>query len=349
MTLTEILASFEYLGSLLRQFGPECPDEKDPGLVSALHQAGQVNPWFTPENVSIAFRALGDGLTAGALEAWIAPYKSRLEQAPRSLTVGVVMAGNIPAVGFHDFLTVLVSGNKLLARLSSSDPVLLHAMAEVLIRFHPAWKERIQFTQERLSGFDAVIATGSSNTTLYFEQYFGKYPHIIRGHRNSVAVLTGRETDTELAGLADDIMLYFGMGCRSISKIHLPADYDFSGLIHALGRYTHFTDHSKYRNNYDYQKSVHLVAGLPFIDAGMLLLTESERLASPVAVVHYQPYRSSEELSRNLLPDRDGVQCISSSGAPGVPAIPLGMAQKPGLADYADGVDTLNFLLTQMG
>ena len=345
MELADRIKSFEFLGDRLRLYHESSTDPELRPLVDAADSAFAENPWFTPKHIRLALNSLGKTLDHDHLTNWLACYRDRLLQPVPQRRVGVVMAGNIPAVGFHDFLCVLISGHKFIGRLSSSDARLIPALASVLIEDCHAWQHDITFTTGRLEGFDTVIATGSDNTSRYFEFYFGKYPNIIRKNRNSVAILDGSEDPGTLERVADDIMCYFGLGCRSVSKVFVPAGYDFSPLIKALGKYQEFTNHNKYCNNYDYSKSVFLVNQVPFTDAGCLLFREDPALASRIAVLHYEYYQSPGEVQTFVETNRDLIQCVVSNAPfPFVSVLP-GDAQKPGLSDYADGVDTLNFLL----
>ena len=256
------------------------------------------------------------------------------------------MAGNIPAVGFHDFLCVLISGHKLNARLSSSDLFLLPALADILTCYLPEWQNNISFTIGKLDHFDAIIATGSNNTSRYFEFYFGKYPHLIRKNRNSIAILDGFENQEVVNKLADDIMLYFGMGCRSVSKIYVPEGYDFSLLIRNLDRYGNYANHHKYRNNYDYCKSIFLVDQIPFIDAGCLLLKEDNAIASRISVLHFEYYKAMNDVLQAIGENLTSIQCVVSNNTLPIQTVLPGEAQNPALWVYADDVDTLDFLLS---
>ncbi|MCX6305570.1 MAG: acyl-CoA reductase [Bacteroidetes bacterium] len=346
MNLADRIKSFEILGERLRSYHETLAD---PGL-SALAGASKIafarNPWLTPELVRIALNNLGKALSPENLSAWLAPYAGRLEQAHTQKRIGVVMAGNIPAVGFHDFLCVLISGNKIVAKLSSSDDQLLPAMATILTGHMPEWQEYITFTSGKLEHFDAIIATGSTNTSRYFEFYFGRYPHIIRKSRNSIAVLDGNESMIDLQHLADDIMLFFGMGCRSISKIYVPDGYDFSSLIEALGKYGFYADHHKYRNNYDYNKSIFLVSQVPFIDAGFLMLKEDQSISSRIGLLNYEYYSVPDKVAVAIAESSEAVQCVVSNMRLPFKTVPPGEGQNPALWDYADHLDTMEFLLS---
>jgi hypothetical protein len=294
----------------------------------------------------VALNNLGEALNEENLQKWLMPYQARIANTSPGKKIGVVMAGNIPAVGFHDFMCVLISGNTILAKLSSSDNMLLPAMAAILTNRQPEWLGKIEFSDGRLEHFDAIIATGSTNTSLYFERYFGKYPHIIRRNRNSIAVLTGSETDSELDYLADDIMLFFGMGCRSISKIYVPSGYDFAPLIAALGKYANYANHNKYRNNYDYNRSIFMVSQVPVIDTGFLLLKEDQSVTSRIAMLHYEFYTDVNDVVRDIADLSGSLQCVVCNTALPVNSLRPGEAQRPALWEYADGVDTLEFLLS---
>ena len=246
-------------------------------------------------------------------------------------------------VGFHDLLCVILSGNKAVVKLSSHDTVLLPFMVQELTEIAPEIGEFISFTQERLTDFEAVIATGSNNTARYFEYYFAGKPHIIRRNRNSVAILTGKETPKELYRLGEDIFRYFGLGCRSVSKLFVPRDYDFAPFFEAIYPYHTLLDHQKYINNYDYNKAVYLMSLCPLLENGFLLLKEDEKYASPIATLFYERYDDLTILSQRLEKERELLQCVV--GSKEIPeAIPFGQTQVPSLTDYADGVDTLAFL-----
>jgi len=323
--------------------GRQLANPHDPLLRQAALTARAENPWFTAEHVRHAMDSWASLLTLENLTEWVRPYRERMEKSNGPKTVGVVMAGNIPMVGFHDMLCVLISGNRLRAKLSAQDRKLLPAIASILISRDPEWQDFIAFEEGLMKGFDAIIATGSTNTTRYFEYYFGKYPNIIRGSRSSVAVLTGGETEEELAGLAADIFLYFGLGCRSVSRLLLPEGYDLARLDGPFRKYAHFYDHHRYRNNYDYHRSVYLVSQIRFYDGGFYLMKEDPSPASPVSVIHYGFYKDGQEAESWIANERDRLQCIVYSGG-GADRVRPGKSQSPGLADYADGIDTMAFL-----
>ena len=311
---------------------------------AAVDNAVNANAWFTPESIFRSLYILGVSMMKSDLQAWARMYD--LGSNKEAGTIAVVMAGNIPAVGFHDFLSVLMSGNKILAKLSSDDKYLIPGLADLLITEEPEFSDLISFTEETIQDFDAVIATGSNNTSRYFKHYFGKYPHIIRNNRNGLAVLTGIEDDESLNSLGDDIFLYYGLGCRNVSKLFVPKDYNFDPFFKSIESFTSVGDHHKYRNNYDYNKSIYLVNGIHHFDNGFLLLREEASMASPVSVLHFEYYENIEELNRFISGESENIQCIISADPKVSRAIPPGTGQYPKLWDYADGVDTMEFLMS---
>jgi len=340
--MSEILRSVATAGGTFRPMSPACAPA---GELRTLVQRSHIdNPWFATPFVAHALEALASMLEQASLEAWLKPYRGRMESDRRQKNIGVVMAGNLPLVGFHDFLCVLLSGHSVMCKLSSHDRFLLPAVARILTAVEPAYGPRIRFV-EKLPDFDAVIATGSDNTFRYFEYYFRNHPSLLRRSRHGVAVLDGDETKGELEMLADDIMLYFGLGCRSVSSVWVPEGYDFTALLSSLDKYNWVRDHHKYVNNYDYYKAVYLVNGEAFHDNGFLMLRENMSLDSPVSVVHYRFYRDAGEILGWLASGKEILQCLVSHLEPLPGKIPFGSAQTPGPADYADGIDTLEFLL----
>ncbi len=346
MTIDKRIESFAYLGELLRRYQEDSTEPDLAPIVLAARQANEGNKWFTPENIRLALNSIGEALQYKQLANWISRYGNHFSKQMTPKTIGVVMAGNIPAVGFHDFLCVLMSGHKLIARLSSSDLRLIPAMAEILTGYLPEWHQMITFTSGRLERFDSIIATGSDNTSRYFEYYFGKYPNIIRKNRNSVAIVRGDESQEVLMKLADDIMLYFGMGCRSVSKIWIPEGYDFTALVKSIGKYAYYANHNKYRNNYDYSSSIFMVNQERVIDTGFLLLKEDPALNSRISVLNYEYYSSIDNVINVLKAMKNLIQCIVCNSMLTVPVVVPGMVQHPALWDYADEVDTLDFLLS---
>lgn len=297
------------------------------------------NNWFTRENVASAIKALAHMLEEDKLNKWTKSYNL---SNPNPKTVAIIMAGNIPMVGFHDFLSVLLAGHNVLAKMSSQDPFLLKKIAGILIEIEPKFEEKITLIiKEPIQNFDAVIATGSNNSARYFDQYFSKYPHIIRKNRTSVAVLNGKESKEEIEALGNDIFLYYGLGCRNVSKLLVPEAYDFQFFIKSLESFSTVADHHKWVNNYDYNKSIYLVNREPHFDSGFFLLKEDKSWVSPISVLFYEFYGSEADLHDKLTANQELIQCTVGTTDH---SIPYGKAQQPELWDYADGVDTMEFL-----
>lgn len=339
------MKAFVHLGIQLRDFCQKWnagSGEASPEFQNTIGLAKAANPWFLEENILFALGQWGETLTETNLEEFLSNYS--LEPGDSQKTVGIVMAGNVPLVGFHDFLCVLLSGHRVLAKLSSQDRHLMPFLASILVQAEPDLSPRIQFVEGIMTGYDAVIATGSNNTGRYFEHYFGKGPHIIRKNRNSVAILSGTENQAELKALGQDIFSYFGLGCRNVSKIYVPKGYDFDLFFNGIKDYGEVVNHFKYANNYDYNRAIFLMNGQVFLDNGFLLLKEDPGLSSPISVLHFSQYDPNIDPRVGLGALEGQIQCIvSGSGRYG--EIPFGQAQNPGLADYADGVDTMEFLL----
>ncbi|MBP7038005.1 MAG: aldehyde dehydrogenase [Bacteroidales bacterium] len=339
MTLAERIESFTELGQIIRDSLGGKKGKYGENLEKLIQNQQFRNGWFTPRNVEFALRTVAEALSYNTLLKWTERYPA-LEEQSQPRNVAVIMAGNIPLVGFHDFLSVLISGNRIIVRTSSKDPDLIVFIGDILGDINPSFRERIIFTDGLLKEFDAVIATGSDNSSRYFEYYFGKYPHIIRRNRNSIGIIEGNETGAELSGLGDDIFLYFGLGCRSVSKIWVPKGYDVKALAESWSEYAYLINHNKYANNYDYNKAILIVNRDKYIDTGFLLCRDDSRLASPVSVLHYEYYNSTDAVIRETELLRDSIQCIAGRNH-----TPFGRTQMPELWDYADGVDTLEFLL----
>lgn len=306
-----------------------------------IDRAYAVNTWFTPYHCRLSLSAISEVLLE---ENNLIEFAGRYAEPPQSRKIGVVMAGNLPAVGFHDALCVLLSGHTLLAKLSKSDFALMHFLLTTLIRLEPELKEYVQFV-ERLNEADAYIATGSDNTARYFHYYFSKKPHIIRKNRTSVAILTGHESRAQLTRLGDDILRYFGLGCRNVSKLYVPVEYDFSMFFECVEeKRSTYANHNKYFNNYEYNKSILLVNRTEHLDNGFLIVTENNSLVSPLSVVYYETYTSVEQLKVEIAPHTEKIQCIVGETPALDNTVPFGTAQLPGLSDFADGVDTMAFL-----
>ena len=330
MTLQQRIEILVKLGDYMQKNGQEWKVVKE--------QTSRANPWFLAEFIEMAADNIVTAfLEKDKLEKWVRDYDVPKENT-NPKTVGIVMAGNLPMVGFHDMLCIFTTGHRQVIKLSSKDSLLLKHLGTVMNEWEPEIQQYISFA-ENLKGCDAYIATGSNNSSRYFEYYFSKFPHIIRRNRTSVAVIDGTETPQELAKLADDIQTYFGLGCRNVTKLYVPRDYNFEPLLHALNKYEHYADFHKYKHNYDYQLALLMMGNKFYMTNGTVLLTENSYLFTAVSQVNYEYYDSETELE-NLENNKD-VQCIV-----GHAAMPFGQAQKPSLFNYADGVDTMKFALS---
>ena len=338
------LGAFVQLGNVFDLFarsatwpGFSCGLSEDEyaGFERAIDRAGIVNGWFTPANVRHMLGSLAMMLEEKALRSW-------LQMAPAPATqrsIGIIMAGNVPMVGFHDLLCVVLSGHRARVKLSSQDNVLIPAALEVLERFAPGVKELVSADEGKLGAVDAIIATGSNNTARYFEHYFGHLPRLLRKGRISVAVLDGSESDAELVVLGEDVFRYFGLGCRNVSKLYVPRNFDLDRFFGAIYPWKDIVNHNKYGNNYDYNKAVWLLERVQLVENGFLLVREAEALASPVASIHFERYDDRAAVLVGLEARREEIQCIVGHGH-----VPFGRSQYPAVDDYADGMDTMTFL-----
>ncbi|MFD2286573.1 acyl-CoA reductase [Pedobacter petrophilus] len=308
-------------------------------LEDQIYQVQNSNAWFTLENIERSILSFSEMLNDADLAQWF--KTASFTSSPKK--VGLILAGNIPMVGFHDVLCVLATGNIALIKLSSSDDQLIKIIIAALINIEPAFENRIEYV-ERLKDFDAVIATGSNNSSRYFDYYFGKVPNIIRKNRNSVAVLDGTETPEEIKNLGADIFDYFGLGCRNVSKIFYPKGYDIANFYEGIEGYSDIINHFKYQNNYDYNKSIYLVNAAKHFDNGFLLLKEDEHLTSPLAVLFYQEYEELSKVEDQLKASAGQIQCIITKTQLSVQTFNFGESQHPKLWDYADNVNTIEFL-----
>ena len=349
MTIDDHKSHLITLGKFLQQFQlTESVKNKDiPGndkffaeMEEKIDSAIHYNGWFNRENIIFSLQQWSKALTPRNLKLWLDSYN--LSESGGK-TVGIVMAGNIPLVGFHDFISVLVSGHKVLVKQSTSDQQLLPVIAAYLMHLDKRYEERIRFTKDRLEDFDAVIATGSNNTARYFEYYFKGKPSIIRKNRNSVAILTGEETKEDLQKLGEDIFRYYGLGCRNVSKLYVPENYDFDSFFKAIYEWNPLINQNKYANNYDYNKAVYLMSEFKLLDNGFLILKEDESFGSPIASLFYETYSNPKELEEVLEKNSDNIQCIVKKDS-NKNEVTFGQTQKPELWDYADNVDTIEFL-----
>lgn len=331
MKLEQRIAAFAELGTRINNLST-------PALEELASQAGNENPWFTPESVAKAFSGLSRLLEADQLTQWTKHYTF---SAPKR--VGVVMAGNIPMVGFHDLLCILIGGHHAWVKLSSKDTVLMKYLIQQLVSIEKAFESMIILT-ERLNDAEAVIATGSDNTARYFEYYFRNIPHIIRKNRTSCGILMGEEPAALLQQLGEDVFSYFGLGCRNVSKLFVPTDYDLTILLDSWASFQPIVQHHKYNNNYEYQKSIMLINQTPFLDTGFVMLHENTALVSPISVVNYERFADQVDLNAKVNRDKSKIQCIVSAEKWYAGSYRFGEAQSPSLMDYADQLDTMKFL-----
>jgi len=335
MNLEQRIAAFIKLGLSIGDLGEE-------ELGKLTKQVENNNNWFTPAQTIFALKEISGLLEEAKLREWLRNYHISHEIPAKG--IGILMAGNIPAVGFHDFLCVLISGHDVHAKLSSSDKILIPWMAGKLVSFEPLFSSKI-FFEDMLKGKDAYIATGSDNSSRYFNYYFGKFPHIIRKNRTSLAVLDGLENGEDYKALAFDIFQYFGLGCRNVSKLYIKNEEHLQDFLNEIEGFQETLSHHKYLNNYDYNKAIYLVNGEAHLDNGFLLLKESKELVSPISVLYYEIYQNTEMLTQKIQTDSAKIQCIVSKNGWYPDSVPFGKSQQPNLEEYADKVDTLNFLI----
>lgn len=350
MLQKEKINAFIELGKFLNQFSLDNNTKNVAVLnnnlfyddfISLIELSQSHNGWFTPDNVYFAIQSWAKALTETNLNQWLSNYDF---SNVKTKTVGLILAGNIPLVGFHDFLSVLISGHKVLIKTSSNDQHLIKFLAQYIISINPEISNYITFTDGKLENFDAVIATGSNNTARYFEYYFKDKPSIIRKNRNSVAILTGNESHDDLVHLGEDIFRYFGLGCRNVSKLFVPKEYNFQTFFKAIYEYKDVIFYEKYSNNYDYNKAVFLMSNFKLLDNEFLTLKEDSSYASPISSIFYERYENLEDIQKQLKNDAEHIQCIVSNSTI-ENSIPFGKTQQPELWDYADNVDTITFLL----
>ncbi|MBD1394991.1 acyl-CoA reductase [Mucilaginibacter glaciei] len=334
LDITTAINTFAELGEQLAS-----PDAQ---LMNLIASERQYNAWFTPESVLRAVIATGKMLNPTDLEQWLNRYNLKNGESKK---VGLVLAGNIPLVGFHDVLCVMLTGNHALIKASSQDSRLIKYVLSKLVDLQTSYKEQFSFV-ERLECFEAIIATGSNNTSRYFEYYFGKVPNIIRKNRNSIALLTGNESAEDLFNLGHDIFDYYGLGCRNVSKLLVPGGYDFNFFFESIEAHSDIINHHKYNNNYDYNKSIYLVNGDKHLDNGFLLVKQDDRLVSPLAVLFYDTYTTLPSAQQMLAGQSEQLQCVVTKADIQLPnqIVGFGQSQHPQLWDYADGVDTMQFL-----
>lgn len=336
MSVKEWIASVSLLKARIQ--------EDQQGFEAVVQKAHAANVWFLPEFIGKAIEAITEAfLDPEKLERWLDTYPQR---SAHQKSVGLIMAGNLPLVGFHDLLCVLAAGHRAIIKLSDKDPYLLPWITGHWIDVAPAMHHAIRYT-DRLEGYDAVIATGTNNSARYFEYYFAHCPHILRRNRNGVAVLTGDESAEDLRQLASDMLMFFGMGCRNVSKLYIPAGFDLERLREAITDWSHLAFHAKYGHNLEYDAAIFIINQVPHLHLGTLILTPQESIASRIGCVHYEYYDDPRDLPAMLNTNRDAIQCVvSRQPIAGWDFVPFGQSQRPQLAQYADGVDTMQFLTT---
>jgi hypothetical protein len=350
MQLQQRINAFVKLGEFLGQFSNEVIQKNNnveqndlffDGFKHQIKLAQENNGWFTDDNIKFALASWNEALTQSNISKWLEPYNI---QNISTKKVAIIMAGNIPLVGFHDFLAVLISGHNVLVKQSSNDKHLLPFLAKYLEFVEPQFKGKIVFTEDKLNSFEAVIATGSNNTARYFEYYFKGKPSIIRNNRNSVAILTGEESHEDLKNLSEDIFRYYGLGCRNVSKLFVPKGYNFDVFFEGIYHWHPIIESAKYANNYDYNKAVYLMSEFDMLENGFFMVKEDESYSSPIATIFFEYYETTESLKKKLEAEKNNIQCIVSKGF-SENEIAFGTTQKPKLWDYADSVDSVEFLL----
>ncbi|MFV8375468.1 acyl-CoA reductase [Flavobacterium sp. LB1P71] len=351
MLQNEKKRSFLELGKFLSQFSEDNSSINPTVLhndlffhdfIDLIKLSQSHNGWYTPEQVYFSIQSWAEALTEENLNQWLFAYDFQINEPKK---IALILAGNIPLVGFHDFLSVLITGHDVLIKTSSNDQHLLPFLAKYIITVDPELANKITFVEGKLENFDAVIATGSNNTARYFEYYFKNKPSIIRKSRNSIAVLNGKETKDQLSALGEDIFRYFGLGCRNVSKIFVPKGYIFDVFFEAIFEYQDVIHYEKYANNYDYNKAVFLMSNFKLLDNGFLTIKEDKSHASPISSVFYEFYDDINDLQIRLQSENEQIQCIVSNNLI-ESSIDFGQTQRPKLWNYADNIDTISFLLT---
>lgn len=355
MNLQQRTEAFVQLGEIINAYLGNSAEENDVNAESigiyyeklnlTIEQAFYQNGWFTKDNVLKSLSEIAAMLKRDELETWLKNYE-KLKAANSPKNIGIIMAGNIPMVGFHDLLCVLISGNKAIVRLSSQDKILIPLLTDILCSIEPQFQNYIFYTEAPFKSIDAIIATGSNNSARYFEHYFSKHPHIIRKNRNSVAVLDGTESESDFYNLGSDIFTYFGLGCRNVSKLYVPENYQFDAFFRAIYDYNPVVNNKKYGNNYDYNKTIYLLNSEKLLDNSFVLLRQDTSFASPVGVLFYEYYSDKSILENQLTEQKEQLQCVVGKEIKHPAKVNFGETQIPKLWDYADGVDTLNFLLS---
>ena len=354
MKQIQAIEDFRELGEEMAGFIENPQSEVYTEWNEALRLAEYNNGWFTRDSILNALRGIAPWLTKPNLDLWLSKYPELKKENLTPIMVNVIMAGNIPLVGFHDFLSILITGNSISAKLASADSVLLKFLIKKLIAINPDWEKHIKVVEKIPNTANAIIATGSNNTARHFEYYFRNIPRIIRKNRNSIAILDGTETVGEIGKLGEDIFSYYGLGCRNISKLFVPKEYDFVPFFQGIERFKDVVNHNKYANNYNYNRTIFLMDGVVFTDNGFIMVTRKDSISSPIAVLHFEEYSDIAQLTELLAKEKENIQCIvvkeslgKRLGALDIPIVELGQTQSPKLWDYADGVDVIKFLIEQ--
>jgi hypothetical protein len=353
LSFEQRIAAFEKLGRFLSQYKEARTDEDLQKMNqfflkeyhTVIKDAELFNHWFSEENLHFALEQWSQALSEEQLQAWVIDYeKDYFRPQTKAKTVAIIMAGNIPLVGLHDLISVLISGHKALIKPSSDDAKLIPFVLQMLVAIEKDFAYSLSIAENKMENFDAVIATGSNNSSRYFDHYFGKYPHIIRKNRSSVAILEGDESDEELRAFGEDIFRYFGLGCRNVSKAYVPKDFDVQRFFEAFFPFKSVGDNNKYGNNYDYNRAIFLMEHIDFLENGFFIIKEDQALHAPVSVLNVERYEDINLVSKDLEQYSEDLQCIVSKAEFLDTAVPFGESQKPRLWDYADNVDTLEFL-----
>ncbi|MFO7851480.1 MAG: acyl-CoA reductase [Bacteroidota bacterium] len=341
ITLQQRINAFTELGTIMKDAASHNPSSAEAVKLRKLMDTQEHhNKWFTPDNVIRSVKAIASMLEKDKVEKWLEPYEIP-DKTVTNKIIAVIMAGNIPLVGFHDFLCVLMTGHRLLAKTSTKDSELIREISNILSGINPNFSTHIKFTDKITGNYDAIIATGSDNTSRYFEYYFGNKPHIFRKNRNSVAIINKNTRQEEIEKLATDIFSYFGLGCRNVSKIYIEDGINPERIVNQWANWSYLLNHRSYANNYLYNKALFKLNKENFIDAGFLLLKRGAGFTSPVSVIFYDFFKSKNKLMDELSEHAGNIQCIVSEND-----IPFGQTQYPEPGDYADNIDTIEFLIS---
>jgi hypothetical protein len=341
----ERLIAFSELGTLFKENVDKKENKKFPEwdtvLEKTLIESHSYNSWFTIDNLKLSLKNWSNSLQENIISDWLSKYNIEDKSSKK---IAIIMAGNIPAVGFHDLLCSLLLNFDCIVKLSSEDKLLIPFIVKFLESRNEKLKNKVTFESEKLKDFDGVIATGNNNSHRYFDYYFSKYPNLLRKTRHSIAVLDGKESDNDLSELSNDIFNYFGLGCRSVSKVFIPYGYDLDLLFNAFFRHKEVVNHNKYVNNFDYNKAVYLMSKEKFIENGFIILKEESKLGSPIGCLFYEFYNDKKEIRKLINNNSDSIQCVVSNINFNT-NIKFGQTQCPNISDYADNNDTIKFLL----